>query len=413
MHVLITAVGERTEHWVDLFRMLAKRPDVRLTVLAANVSRLTVEEMDRLDRGHPRISFHLANSALSKGSTGRMASVVFGRGTGRALADVHPDVVHIIGEAGYLSTSQVLRMRRHRWPDVPVTLYAAQNVVTRFPFSFPQLERRAYRAVDCALPTTPAAEQVLRAKGYRGASRIVPLGVDTSLFHPGPSSPPTPGAPFTVGFVGRLEPHKGITDLLTAVRHLNCDLLLVGTGPLSGEVVRESQRRRDRIELHPWVSHHALPALLTRMDVLALPSLEVFQRNVAPWITIPLREQFSRVLVEAMACGVPVVGSDAGEIPHAIGTAGLIHPAGDVDALVTRLRQVRDDQDLAERLRVAGMERARRFDWSRVADSLYELWQALVDTGRRPVDTADRGAPAPGTAGRPTVVDPEEEGLPK
>ena len=400
MHVLVTAVGNRTEHWVDLFKKLGERPDVELTIFAANVSPLTRREVGQLSERNPRVHFHLAPTVLSEGATGHMASAVFRPGSASLLDSTRPDVIHIVGEAAYLSTYQVLRMRRRRWPDVPVTLYAAQNVVTRFPFPFPLLEQRAYRQVTCAFPITPTAHDVLRTKGFRAHARLVPLGVDTQLFQPRERPGPRP---FTVGFVGRLEPHKGIGDLLQAGRRLDCDLLFVGAGSMTPDVEREVAARPGRVELHPWVSHDDLPGLLARTDVLALPSVEVIQRNVAPWIAIPLREQFGRVLVEAMACGVPVVGSDVGEIPYVIDTAGLVFPAGDAAALTDRLAQIRDDAVMARKLGRAGYERAQQFGWVRIADRMCEIWQSLIDTGHPgPEDptspeSGPMGATAPAT----------------
>ena len=76
-----------------------------------------------------------------------------------------------------------------------------------------------------------------------------------------------------------------------------------------------------------------MPAAAERLDCLALPSL-----TRPNW-----KEQFGRVLVEAMACQVPVVGSDSGEIPNLVGDAGLIVPEGDAAALAAALRRLRDD----------------------------------------------------------------------
>lgn len=169
MHVMISVVGKRTEHWISLFAALAARPDVSFTILAADVSDTTRRDLDRLSQRWSRLRCHVVPHRWSEDRTGHMASVLFPRDSLRALArDQPPDVIHVIGEAAYLSTWQILRLRRRYWPDVPVTLYAAQNVVIRFPLPFPLIERYAYRAVDHIFPITPAALNVLRVKGYRG-----------------------------------------------------------------------------------------------------------------------------------------------------------------------------------------------------------------------------------------------------
>ncbi|MFC6018112.1 glycosyltransferase family 4 protein [Plantactinospora solaniradicis] len=376
---MTSVVGKRTEHWTDLFAALAARPEVSLTVLAADVSERTRRDLDRLSDRSSRLRCHVLPHRIGEDRTGHMASVLFASDGLRALArDRPPDVIHIIGEAAYLSTWQVLHLRRRHWPGVPATLYAAQNVVIRFPPPFPLIERYAYGAVDHAFPITPAALHVLRSKGYRGRATLVPLGVDTSTFQPA-STAPSPA--FTAGFVGRLEPHKGIGDLLRAVELLDCDLLVVGDGSMRADVERAAVRRPGRVTLCGWADHQALPGLLARMDVLVLPSVELVQRNVVPWIGIPLREQFGRVLVEAMACGVPVIGSDIGEIPYVIGAAGLTVPSRDADALADRLGRLRDDPAFTRELAGRGLLRATtEFSWDRIADLMCGVWGQ--ETGR-------------------------------
>jgi glycosyltransferase involved in cell wall biosynthesis len=251
-------------------------------------------------------------------------------------------------------------------------------VVIRFPPPFPWLERRAYESVTHAVPITPAALEVLRTKGFKGRATIVPLGVDTRRFTPAPEPNPADGR-FTVGFVGRLEPHKGVQDLLTATERLGTDLLVVGRGSLTPLVNAAAARRPGRVRLVDWADHEQLPGLLWQMSVLALPSAEIVQRNVVPWVGIPLREQFGRVLVEAMACGVPVVGSDVGEIGHVIGGGGLIYPAGDVSALGRAIATVRGDPALARQLGEVGVARARsEFSWDHAAMTMCEIWRRLA-----------------------------------
>jgi glycosyltransferase involved in cell wall biosynthesis len=374
MRALIAVVGQRTEHWEGFFAALARR-DIEVTVVAADVTPLARRRLEDLAESHPRFRIRVVPHMLSEARSGHMASVLFRPGWSRALrAEPAPDVVYALGEPGYLSTLQTIRFRNRFARGAPVALFAAQNVVTHFPRPFPQIEQYAYRQAALALPVTPAALAVLREKGFLGPARIVPLGVDLDRFRPhGP-----PAGPFTIGFVGRLEPHKGIDDLLAASRILGCKLLVVGDGSLRPLVEEEQRRRPDDVEFLRWVDHERLPGLLGRMHALAFPSLEIVQRNLVPWVGVPLREQFGRVLTEAMACGVPVVANDVGEIGHVLGGAGITVEAGDPAALARGLATVRDRPELVRALRRAGIARAPLLSWARIADDVHETWSRLV-----------------------------------
>ena len=105
------------------------------------------------------------------------------------------------------------------------------------------------------------------------------------------------------------------------------------------------------------------------LDVLVLPS--VSRPN---WI-----EQFGRVVVEAMACGVPVIGSDCGEIPNVIGDAGLVFPEGNVAALHDALAALNADPDLRADLAVRGRERvSSRFTQAQVAAATYRVYREML-----------------------------------
>jgi glycosyltransferase involved in cell wall biosynthesis len=113
-----------------------------------------------------------------------------------------------------------------------------------------------------------------------------------------------------------------------------------------------------------------MPAHLRRLHALVLPSL-----TRPNW-----KEQFGRVLIEAMACGVPVVGSDSGEIPNVIGEAGLVFPEGDAEALRAALARLRDDRDLWGHLAVAGRARVlAEFTHAQVAQKTYRVYREMLD----------------------------------
>jgi glycosyltransferase involved in cell wall biosynthesis len=130
---------------------------------------------------------------------------------------------------------------------------------------------------------------------------------------------------------------------------MDSKLLIVGDGPLRGEVETEIERLGldDRVQVLLRVASTAVPELMRGLDALILPSI-----STPSW-----KEQFGRVLIEAMACGVPVIGSDSGEIPHVIGDAGLIVPEGNEAALSNAMERLHDDANLRRDLGKRGRER--------------------------------------------------------
>jgi glycosyltransferase involved in cell wall biosynthesis len=117
-----------------------------------------------------------------------------------------------------------------------------------------------------------------------------------------------------IGYLGRLVAQKGVLDLVEALALLpaHIRLRLIGDGALRPRIKARAAELglRERVELVAWTND--VPAELRRLDALALPS-----HTTPTW-----KEQFGRVLVEAMSCGVPVVGSSSGEIPRWWATAG-------------------------------------------------------------------------------------------
>jgi glycosyltransferase involved in cell wall biosynthesis len=127
-----------------------------------------------------------------------------------------------------------------------------------------------------------------------------------------------------------------------------------------------------RIAIHEQVAHDAVPQYLQRMTVLVLPS-----RTTATW-----KEQFGHVIVEAMACGVPVVGSDSGAIPEVVGNAGVIVPEGSVEALAEALRGLIATPSVRVELAARGRERVlAAYTNDIVARDLAAFWNFVVRPG--------------------------------
>jgi glycosyltransferase involved in cell wall biosynthesis len=154
--------------------------------------------------------------------------------------------------------------------------------------------------------------------------------------------------------------------------------IFVGGGSNEAELRAWAARNGDRVRVVIGVPHDGVPAYLNAMDILAAPSQT----------TLHWREQFGRMLVEAFACGVPVVGSDSGEIPHVIKDAGSVVPEADEAAWVAALAALLESPARRAQLAVRGSERAREFAWPLVARRHLEFFDELRDHA-----TAANGSP--------------------
>jgi glycosyltransferase involved in cell wall biosynthesis len=260
-------------------------------------------------------------------------------GLGRVLRDVRPDLVHLDEEPYNLATAH------GSWLAARVgarsVFFTWQNQVRHYPPPFSWFERSVFRRSAFAIAGNGEALRVLRTKGYAGPACVIPqFGVDPNLFTPGP--PPAEDAP-VIGFIARLVEEKGIFVLLAALASLPGPwrLHVLGTGPMEGKARRRAAELglTERIIWERGVSSTLMPERLRTFTMLVQPSLT--RRN---W-----KEQFGRAMMEAMACGVAVVGSTSGEIPNVIGTAGLVVPEGDVAALREAMaRLLADGQARAE-----------------------------------------------------------------
>jgi glycosyltransferase involved in cell wall biosynthesis len=289
---------------------------------------------------------------------------------GRRLRAFAPDVVHIDEEPYNFGTFHALWMARRA--GARVLWFTWQNLNRRYPLPFRWIERYNLRHADYAIAGSAGAAKVWREKGYTGPLAVIPqFGVDPDIFTPRPGEP-DPGRGFLIGYVGRLVPEKGVDLLVEAVAGLSgmWRLAIVGEGPERNrlEMLAQHLGVAERVFFEGGLPSVRLPAFYRELDVLVLAS-----RSRPNWI-----EQFGRVLVEAMACGVPVVGSDCGEIPGVVGDAGLIFPEEHVEALRGHLLDLMRERDLWADLARRGRERVlAHFTQAQVAGQTVEVYREI------------------------------------
>jgi glycosyltransferase involved in cell wall biosynthesis len=286
------------------------------------------------------------------------------------LAAIRPDLVHIDEEPYNLATW--LAWRQARNAGAKTLFFSWQNLQRRYPWPFSLMERQVLRGVDYALMGNQAAAAVWQAKGYTGPYRVIPqFGVDPVLYRPHQRQP---NALFTIGAANRrLVAEKGTDTLLKAVAGLSGEwrLRLVGDGPERAALQQLARELgiAERVCFDGSIPSGEVVAYLQHLDVLVLPS-----RTRPNW-----KEQFGRVLIEAMACETAVVGSDSGEIPHVIGDAGLIFPEDDVAALRKCLEQLQQNPTLRVKLGQKGRQRVlNHYTQAQVAAQTVAVYHEVV-----------------------------------
>jgi glycosyltransferase involved in cell wall biosynthesis len=312
---------------------------------------------------------------------------------GRLLRRMHPDILHMDEEPYNLATWHALRAGEA--VGARSLFFSWQNLSRRYPWPFRHFERTNYGRAAHAIAGNGSAAAVLRAKGYAGPLTVIPqFGIDPDAFHPSgdPGQRPTETLraldrerDFVIGYAGRLVPEKGVHVLLRACAALpfhDWSVRIMGDGP---ERVRLSALAGE-LKIAPQVSFLGrlpsaqAPDFYRALDVLVLPSL-----SRPNWV-----EQFGRVLVEAMACEIPVIGSACGEIPAVVGDAGRLFPEGDALALAESITLLAEDP--AQRAELARRGRARtleRFTHRKIAAETVAVYRRMLN-----------GQDSPGAASR-------------
>ncbi len=293
-----------------------------------------------------------------------------------AIREFAPDLIHCEYEHESVMTLMVTLARQMFAPRTPLVLYAWQNIVRpRMPWVRAVSTVTARRASHFFCGSSEVIH-VLRLSGYTAGAEVAPMfGLDTRLFRPRSAAELRKRlglSEFTVGYVGRLVPEKGVNVLIRGLARVNqpVQALIVGDGPLRAELQRLAAALglAERCRFVGAVNHSAVPEYLSAADVLVLPSL-----TTQHW-----KEQFGRVLIEAMGCRVPVVASESGAIPEVIGTAGQLFAEGDVEALAAILAELAADPRQRAALAECGYQRAlSRYTIEVLAATLLATWRRL------------------------------------
>jgi glycosyltransferase involved in cell wall biosynthesis len=366
-HSYITAMAQRK------LAALTQNENIELTVVVPTWWRDALRNIPlekRYDPGYRIVAGRVAFSGRVNGHFYWPAALL-------AVKDFAPDVLHIEQEPTSLAAFEWLVFNSLR-ARARTVLFTWENLAVRR--STPQrlIESFSLRQLDHVIAGNRAAETLLRCKHFTRPITVMPLvGVDADQFAPMDASVLRHSLGLNgarvVGYLGRLVGEKGLPDLLEAVAPLAADvkLLIIGKGPLRSTLEMQTTQLniRERVVFIGTVPHDAVVGYLNCMDVLVLPS-----RTMPIWA-----EQFGHVLIEAMACGVAVIGSNSGAIPEVIDEAGLLFREGDVAGLRAALMRLLNDASLRTTLAARGRERVRtEYTNAVLARKTIDLYRDLI-----------------------------------
>jgi glycosyltransferase involved in cell wall biosynthesis len=293
---------------------------------------------------------------------------------------IRPDVVCVEQEPYSLSTYQVLRLKKKF--GFKVVLLSMQNLFKTYPPPFNWIERYCLKRIDLFLAASSSVLPVWLKKGLpENRCRVLPqVGVSLEEFKPMPAQKEKFGfKKFTFGYAGRFVEEKGVQILIEAFARMKnrtaCQLVLFGRGPYE-PALRELARKlgmENEVAFLPGVKHHEVPSVLNAFDIMVLPSL------VRPhW-----KEQFGHIIIEAQACGIPVLGSDCDPIPDVMGEGGVSFKTESVESLVASMDKLVLDPVLRRQLTERALQNVKqRFTNERIAEQFLAMIEEF-DLGPR------------------------------
>jgi glycosyltransferase involved in cell wall biosynthesis len=369
MHVVMISKACVVGAYQRKLEEIARFADVDLTVLVPPSWRDERGELV-LERAHTQGYELLVEPMRFNGSF----HLHYYPGLRRRLADLRPDLVHVDEEPYNLATAHAVWAARRA--GARTLFFSWQNINKTYPWPFRWFERYVLGNVDYGLVGNRASADIWRDKGYVGSLQVIPqFGVDPAIFKP-QARPAGFDSEFVIGAVGRLVFEKGNDLLLRAAAALpgRWRVIFCGDGPereaLQG--LARDLKVQQHVSFEGQVASTRMPDCYRRFDAVVVAS-----RTRPNW-----KEQFGRVLIEAMASGVPVVGSDSGEIPNVVGDAGLIFAENDVVALRQHLLYLQQQPEMRQKLGRRGRQRVLdQYTQARVAAQTVAVYREIVQAG--------------------------------
>ncbi|MCK4573992.1 MAG: glycosyltransferase [candidate division Zixibacteria bacterium] len=276
-----------------------------------------------------------------------------------------PDLVHVHYAGGFGLCGMRAGVR-------PLVVSVWGSDIVDLPRSWPNryLLKKLLRRADHITATSRMLKTATLAymSGEDEKVSVVPFGINVP-----DSCPPLPEGPPRLCFMKKLRPLTGPDLLLKALAKARekidgISLTIAGDGPMTGELkqLTADLGLNDCVNFAGWIPNERIPDLLAEHHIMVMPSL---------------KEAFGVAVLEANACGRPVITSDAGGIAEVVrdNETGIMTPAGDVDRLAQAIVKLAGDRELMSRMGRAGYEFVEQnYSWEKSLDMMTELYERLI-----------------------------------
>ena len=204
---------------------------------------------------------------------------------------------------------------------------------------------------------------------------VIYQGVERDRFFPKPISPSREDNknPYIFCVAGNGHTKNAVT-LILAYSRLNQNIRNAHQLVLAGNIMKQKN-------LHSLIQQLGLDKQIQFTGVVSDERLVDMYQNASVFVFPTLYEGFGFPVLEAMACGCPVITSNTSSLPEVVGEAGVLVDPLDVGAMSNSIERVLTEPDLAERLRNAGIQRAKQFSWDQTARETVELYRTVVGSG--------------------------------
>ena len=290
----------------------------------------------------------------------------------KVIKEYKPDVFYLDEEPWSFIALQCLLALRD-FPEVRFVFYTKQNIYKKYPIPFSWIEQKTYQKSQLCFSISQETTDALRKKGYDKEVIELPHAVDFGLFSP--LEQVKEETHITIGFVGRFISAKGGRELIIAFSnlhktHANTKLVLIGGGEEKERWMKLTQDLglEEAITFEAPYKHDEMKRAYTSFDILAVPSL-----TTKTW-----KEQFGRILIEAAACGVPVVASSSGEIPNVVASLGngLIYSELDLEEFKEKLTELVIHHEKRIEFRTQGLKNVQRlFSYDAITEKFIKAFQ--------------------------------------